>query len=107
MKKSFAIQIYLFFHQAESFGLAALEAMASKVVVISSNSGGLPEVNVHGETGYLSDYNDINTMVGYAERVLNDENKLNEMKEKAFLRAQKFDINKIIYNYEDIYKSVI
>ena len=81
--------------------------MASKVVVISSNSGGLPEVNVHGETGYLSDYNDINTMVGYAESVLNDENKLNEMKEKAFLRAQKFDINKIIYNYEDIYKSVI
>ena len=54
-----------------------------------------------------SEYNDIKTMVGYAERVLNDENKLNEMKEKAFLRAQKFDINKIIYNYEDIYKSVI
>ena len=93
--------------KTESFGLAALEAMASKVVVISSNSGGLPEVNIHSETGYLSDYNDINTMVGYAERVLNDENKLNEMKEKAFLRAQKFDINKIIYNYEDIYKSVI
>ena len=41
--------------------------MASKVVVISSNSGGLPEVNVHGETGYLSEYNDIKTMVGYAE----------------------------------------
>ena len=93
--------------KTESFGLAALEAMASKVVVISSNSGGLPEVNVHGETGYLSEYNDIKTMVGYAERVLNDENKLNEMKEKAFLRAQNFDINKIIYNYEDIYKSVI
>ena len=67
----------------------------------------MPEVNVHGETGYLSEYNDIKTMVGYAERVLNDENKLNEMKEKAFLRAQNFDINKIIYNYEDIYKSVI
>ena len=93
--------------KTESFGLAALEAMASKVVVISSNSGGLPEVNVHGETGYLSEYNDINAMVGYAVSVLNDENKLNEMKEKAFLRAQKFDINKIIYNYEDIYKSCL
>jgi hypothetical protein len=46
-------------------------------------------------------------MVGYAESILNDENKLNQMKEKAFLRAKKFDINKIIYNYENIYKSVI
>ena len=46
-------------------------------------------------------------MVDYAESILNDENKLNEMKEKAFLRAHKFDINKIIYYYEDIYKSVI
>ena len=93
--------------KTESFGLAALEAMASKVVVISSNSGGLPEVNIHNETGFLSEYNDINKMVDYAESILNDENKLNEMKEKAFLRAQKFDINKIIYEYENIYKSVI
>ena len=76
--------------------------MASKVVVISSNSGGLPEVNIHNETGFLSEYNDINKMVEYAESILKDENKLNEMKENAF-RAQKFDINKIITSYEDIY----
>ena len=93
--------------KTESFGLAALEAMASKVVVISSNSGGLPEVNIHNKTGFLCEHNDINKMVEYAEKILNDENKLNEMKEKAFLRAQKFDINKIIYDYEDIYKSII
>ena len=93
--------------KTESFGLAALEAMASKVVIFSSNSGGLPEVNIHGETGFLSKYNDIDKMVEYAESVLNDEDKLTVMKEKAFLRAQKFDINKIIYSYEQIYKSVI
>jgi N-acetyl-alpha-D-glucosaminyl L-malate synthase BshA len=93
--------------KTESFGLAALEAMASKVIVISSNSGGLPEVNIHNETGFLTEHNNIDKMVEYAENILNDEDKLNEMKEKAFLRAQKFDINKIIYEYEDIYKSVI
>jgi N-acetyl-alpha-D-glucosaminyl L-malate synthase BshA len=93
--------------KTESFGLAALEAMASKVVVISSNSGGLPEVNIHNETGFLTEHNNINKMVEYAENILNDENKLNKMKERAFIRAQKFDINKIICEYEDIYKSVI
>jgi N-acetyl-alpha-D-glucosaminyl L-malate synthase BshA len=92
--------------KTESFGLAALEAMASKVVVISSNSGGLPEVNIHGETGFLSNYNDIDKMVEYAELVLNDESLLTKMKENAFIRAQKFDINNVISSYEAIYKSL-
>ena len=93
--------------KTESFGLAALEAMASKVVVVSSDSGGLPEVNIHNETGFLTKYNDINKMVDYAENVLKDEEKLNQMKENAFRRAQKFDINKIITIYEDIYDSLV
>ena len=93
--------------KTESFGLAALEAMASKVVVISSDSGGLPEVNIHNETGFLTKYNDIDKMVDYAENVLKDEEKLNQMKENAFRRAQKFDINKIITSYEDIYDSLV
>ena len=93
--------------KTESFGLAALEAMASKVVVISSDSGGLPEVNIHNETGFLTKYNDIDKMVDYAENILKDEEKLNQMKENAFRRAQKFDINKIITSYEDIYDSLV
>ena len=93
--------------KTESFGLAALEAMASKVVVISSDSGGLPEVNIHNETGFLTKYNDIDKMVDYAESVLKDEDKLSQMKENAFRRAQKFDINKIITSYEDIYDSLV
>lgn len=89
---------------SETFGLAALEAMSCSVPVISSNIGGLPEVNVHGETGYLCDLDDINCMGNYAVKILSDEELHNEMAQNARKHAQKFEMSKIISQYEQYYK---
>ena len=91
----------------ESFGLAALEAMASKVAIISSNAGGLPEINNHGKTGYLTNANDIESMSNYAISILENPSLLEEMKIKAFNKAESFDINKIVPLYEKIYEDVL
>ena len=80
--------------KTESFGLSALEAMASKNVIISSNVGGLPEVNIHNHTGFLTDYNNIDQMVEFAQTILNNDRMLNDFKENAFERAAYFDIEK-------------
>jgi N-acetyl-alpha-D-glucosaminyl L-malate synthase BshA len=93
--------------ETESFGLAALEAMAMKIPVISSNTGGLPEVNLQGETGYLSEVGNVDEMAENAISILTDENKLNLFKQQAFQQAAKYDIKNIIPLYEKLYHQVI
>jgi N-acetyl-alpha-D-glucosaminyl L-malate synthase BshA len=87
----------------ESFGLAALEAMAAGVPVISSNAGGLPEVNIEGETGFLADVGDVETMSRRAVELLSDESKLQKFKTKAAAHARLFDIDTIVPRYEALY----
>jgi glycosyltransferase involved in cell wall biosynthesis len=92
---------------SESFGLAALEAMACEVPVISSNVGGLPEVNVQGVTGYMSDLGNVNEMAKYAIEILKDEATLNKFKANALAQAKQFDIDNIIHFYEDYYEEIL
>jgi N-acetyl-alpha-D-glucosaminyl L-malate synthase BshA len=91
----------------ESFGLAALEAMACEVPVISSNGGGLPEVNIHGVTGYLSDPGNVNEMAQYAVEILSDDTTLREFGANAYAQARRFDINNILPDYESYYQEVV
>ena len=98
--------LFLMPSEKESFGLAALEAMACEVPVISSNIGGLAELNIHGETGFLSNVGDINDMVKNAIFVLKDEN-LPVFKQNALKRAKQFDLNLIVPKYESFYKSIM
>lgn len=93
--------------QSESFGLAALEAMACKVPVISSNAGGLPELNVQGVTGFLCDIGDIKGMAEKAIYILQDDERLNQFKENALKRAKEFDLSLILPVYENYYREVI
>jgi len=95
--------IFLLPSDYESFGLAALEAMAARAIVISSNAGGLPEINIHGKTGFMANVGDVKAMSEFALTVLQDDNKLQEMKENAYLHACKFDIKHIIPVYEKLY----
>lgn len=92
--------------ETESFGLAALEAMACEVPVISSNAGGIPELNIHGKTGFLSPVGDIDSMVENAKMILDDKN-LGEFKKNALNRAKEFDLDNIIPMYIEVYKSVL
>jgi N-acetyl-alpha-D-glucosaminyl L-malate synthase BshA len=93
--------------EKESFGLAALEAMACEVPVISSNTGGLPEINIQGKTGYMSNVGDIEDMSKNAIHILEDETRLNEFKANALAQAKQFEISKILPKYEDYYLKVI
>ncbi|MDB9721125.1 N-acetyl-alpha-D-glucosaminyl L-malate synthase BshA [Winogradskyella sp.] len=99
--------LFLLPSETESFGLAALEAMASSVPVISTNTGGLPEVNAHGYSGYLSNVNDIDDMTANALKILTDTTILNQFKNNAKLQSQKFDLHNIVPMYEDIYKETL
>jgi len=99
--------LFLLPSETESFGLAALEAMVSKVPVISSNTGGIPEVNVHGVSGFLSDVGDIDNMVKNAIYILSDDDRLNEFKKNAKIEASKFDIDEIVPQYEAIYEKTL
>lgn len=96
--------LFLLPSETESFGLAALEAMISSVPVISSNTGGIPEVNVHGVSGYLSNVGDIKDMSQNALKILKDDAELEKFKLGAKEQALEFDINKIVPVYEFIYQ---
>ncbi len=93
--------------ESESFGLAALEAMACKVPVISSNTGGLPELNIDGVTGFMDNVGDIEGMAKHAIYILEDEERLNQFKEHALNRAGDFDLSRILPMYEDFYNEII
>lgn len=93
--------------ETESFGLVALEAMASKVPVISTNTGGLPEVNAHGKTGFISDVGDVESMAKDALYILQDKQTLSKFKENAYAHAQSFDLKNILPEYEKIYCDIL
>jgi N-acetyl-alpha-D-glucosaminyl L-malate synthase BshA len=94
--------------ELESFGLAALEAMACEVVPISTRSGGVPEVIDHGKTGYLADVGDVDTMARYAIDLLKNEHGLREMGKAARAVAkERFSSNKIVSQYEDFYRRIL
>lgn len=93
--------------ESESFGLAALEAMAARVPVISSNAGGLPEVNRHGVTGMMSDVGDIEDMVRNSLYILKDDATLARFKQQAFERAKEFDLPRVLPMYESLYQRVL
>lgn len=99
--------LFLLPSETESFGLAALEAMAWSVPVISSNSGGLPEVNFDGVSGYLSNVGDVEHMAENALKILTDEITLNQFKENALNVAKQFDIKNILPLYENLYLQAI
>ena len=91
---------------SETFGLAALEAMSCSVPVISSNIGGLPEVNIHGETGYLCELADVECMGRCATEILTNEELHTRMAKAARKRAEIFEMSKVITEYEKYYEEV-
>ncbi len=99
--------LFLLTSETESFGLAALEAMAAKVPVISTNSGGIPEVNKDGFSGYMSNVGDVEDMAKNAMRILKDDATLKQFKENAYEQAKKFNIDRILPMYERLYKEVL
>lgn len=98
--------LFLLPSQTESFGLAALEAMAMAVPVISSNTGGIPEVNVHGDSGYLSNVGDVEDMAANSLKILADNSTHEAFKMRARKRAEQFSINHILPMYETLYEKV-
>lgn len=98
--------LFLLPSQTESFGLSALEAMACSVPVISSNTGGLPEININGESGFLSDVGDIDSMSKNAIYILSDSDRLQQFKKGAIAQAAKFEKQHIIPHYEALYREV-
>ena len=99
--------LFLLPSSQESFGLAALEAMAAYTPIVSSNAGGIPEVNIDGETGFLANVGDVDKMSADAIKILSDENLLQRMKENAKKQAIYFDIKNIIPQYETMYEQVL
>ncbi len=93
--------------ETESFGLAALEAMACQVPVISTNTGGVPELNVNGVTGFMSDVGDVDDMAKNAIYILEDDERLTKFKHQSLEHAKKFDIKNILPMYEKVYEKVV
>ncbi|MDB5207192.1 MAG: bshA [Flavisolibacter sp.] len=99
--------LFLLTSEYESFGLAALEAMAAGMPVISTNAGGLPEIMVQGVVGYMGNVGDVETMSEYAVDILKDEERLQGFKNAAAAHAHTFDIKNIIPLYEKLYEDVL
>lgn len=98
--------LFLLPSEKESFGLAALEAMACEVPVVSSNAGGIPELNINGFSGYMSNIGDTADMIEKSLLILSDKN-LKTFKQNALIRAREFEKGKIVKMYEDFYKTII
>lgn len=99
--------IFILPSETESFGLAALEAMAVGVPVISSNTGGIPEVNEHGVTGFLSNVGDVDEMAANALKIIKDAATLDEFRKNAQLRAKDFDLDTVVKQYESVYNALL
>ena len=99
--------LFLLLSEKESFGLSALEAMIHKVPVISTNVGGLPELNKDSYSGFLFDIGEINKMAKKSIEILSNDELLKKLKNQAFENAKRFDIKKIIKQYESVYKKAI
>lgn len=95
--------LFLLPSEYESFGLAAMEAMAANVPVISSDAGGLPEININGETGFTAAVGDVETMSNYAITLLSDDAMLKQFRKNAKAQAMKFDLHNIVPQYEKLY----
>jgi glycosyltransferase involved in cell wall biosynthesis len=81
--------------------------MACEVPVISTNTGGVPEINIHGETGYLSDVGNVEEMAKYAIGLLKNEEQLEQFKKNAYKQAKRFSLENIMPRYESYYKEVL
>jgi N-acetyl-alpha-D-glucosaminyl L-malate synthase BshA len=99
--------LFLMPSQSESFGLSALEAMSCSVPVISSSIGGLPELNIHGETGYIAEIGDIERMAKYSVELLSNEKKYNLFSKNARERAETLSEEKIVPFYENFYEKIL
>ena len=99
--------VFLLPSEQESFGLAALEAMAAETPVISSNAGGIPEVNIQGETGFLAEIGNVEAMSNYTIKLLSDDDLLSKMKKNAKEQALRFDLKNILPLYEEMYSDTI
>lgn len=91
---------------AETFGLAALEAMGCGVPVVSSNIGGLPEVNIHGKTGFLCDLDDIDCMAECSVKILTEKKLHKELAQNARNHAKLYELDKIVNIYEEYYEEI-
>ena len=99
--------VFLLTSEYESFGLAALEAMAAKVPVVSTDAGGLAEINIHGETGFLSKVGDVDLMSEQVMQLLQSESTLKSFRANAYKQACKFDIHHIVPQYEKLYSRFV
>ncbi len=99
--------LFLLPSETESFGLAALEAMAARTPVISTNSGGLPEVNINGVTGFLSNVGDTDDMAKNGIYILRDIEKLQQFKQNALDHAKQFSLENVLPDYKEVYRGVI